>query len=314
MGVSVSPRSPAYFNSFTVCSTIATFLGFTETLSYKFLGFRAQNSKFSVWMSRVLAKCVWEGRKVVTTGVRKTILDGYDGSAWYNAIRGASHWLFETGCWRELGNAGSVFRVDSGGSWRQTRNCFAERYSEEFVSSFFLLLTISQAFSTPLDTTAVDRLKAIVTAVLNENGKIVSTFFTKLINWQKGKSLGSDSLASLLQWLAEMQMVGAPFFELIKTLFNRVNNISVTIPSFELIDLQSLWRLLFETGLPEGCDFNLRRQSVGCFANWESVGSINALIFLVTRIENPLDVESLGIVHNEFIPPNSDIIVKLKGK
>jgi hypothetical protein len=51
-----------------------------------------------------------------------------------------------------------------------------------------------------------------------------------------------------------------------------------------------------------------------CVARLESVGSINALILLVTRIENPLDLGSLGIVRNEFIPPNSYIIVKLKGE
>jgi hypothetical protein len=102
-----------------------------------------------------------------------------------------------------------------------------------------------------------------------------------------------------------MPNVDSSLFRLIKRLFNCVNNITGTIPTFHIIGLQALWNLVVECGLPDACEFVIdlvsRCQSPKaiitfideCLARLESVGALRALILAVIRIEFPLDAKGL---------------------
>jgi hypothetical protein len=120
---------------------------------------------------------------------------------------------------------------------------------------FQLVLKITKAFTAPLDAADIEKIKAVVGPVVPTNEIAVAMFFEKLMEQQKGKCLATDSMTLLLDWFAEMPNVDSSLFRLIKRLFNRVNNITGTIQTFDLIGLQALRNLLFECGLPDTCEF-----------------------------------------------------------
>jgi hypothetical protein len=159
---------------------------------------------------------------------------------------------------------------------------------------------IAKIFTAPLDVADIEKIKAVASPIVPTNEIAVAMFVEKLMEQQKGKSLTTDSMTLLLDWFTEIPNVDSSLFWLLKRLFNRVNSITGTIPTFNLIGLQALWNLLFECGLPDACEFVVdlvsRCQSPKaittfieeCLARLESVG---ALILSVIRIEFPLDAK-----------------------
>lgn len=190
---------------------------------------------------------------------------------------------------------------------------------------FQIFSRIAAAIEPPLTVEEFNMIQIQSLHVIKEKTLIATTFFNDLISLHKGKLFTNELMHELLKWLSNMDNIDSKLFELIMIIFRKINNITVNaaIPNFDLIGIESLWKLLFTSSLPEishtivdlvvVCENSTSINSFinKCVEKLDTVGSLHALTLLVSKIEDPLDLPSFGFRRNMYVSPSLYVNIKL---
>lgn len=192
------------------------------------------------------------------------------------------------------------------------------------ISLFFkLILRITDNFSMVLDEEIVTRILNVITGSDQIDSVDLHEFFKTLMQQNKRKLLSPASLSKILEWAINLKNIDDETFCLIKSLITHINEKSSTTSILEMEGMDPLWDFFFQVELSSVAQFFVEQVTKGtsqtlvtyfidrCLKRIESIGALRALKLLITEIEEPLDLDKLGITRNKFIDPETLVTVCL---
>ena len=193
---------------------------------------------------------------------------------------------------------------------------------------FGVVIKFCESLKDPLPNDEVEIIKTQLASVYDKDMKVFSQFIKQFFTLQKGKIVSQEQAKKFIEWLIDLPGSDGKAFNDIKFIFESINNInpspSSSVQTLNLIGMQSMWNLFFKTEFSNVIDYIVGLVTrctssdaiptfvKSCLDRDFSKATIHGLTLLISKVEDPLNLEALGIKRNLFSSPNSFVNITLK--